>query len=102
VRSATSGAQDLYSSNAALPAGAGTESAPILAVGVIALAQKSDLDARQLGLVVGSPGNQKEVVDTTLSTTMEYSFAIFETGPGNQAWTADSVLNTPFGIAVRP
>lgn len=102
VRSAVSGQQDLYSSNAALPAGAGTAAAPILAVGVIALAQKSDLDARQLGLVVGTPGNQKEVIDTTLSTTMEYSFAVFEKAPGDQAWTADSVLNTPFGIAVRP
>ena len=102
VRSATSGEQDIYSSNNPLPAGAGTVDAPILAVGVIALAQKSDLDARQLGLIVGAPGNQKEVIDTTLSTTMEYSFAIFETGPGDQAWTADSVVNTPFGIAVRP
>jgi hypothetical protein len=102
VRSATSGEQDLYSSNNPLPAGAGTAAAPILAVGVIALAQKSDLDARQLGLVVGAPGNQKEVIDTTLSTTMEYSFGIFETAPGDVAWTADSVVNTPFGIAVRP
>jgi hypothetical protein len=102
VRSAVSGQQDLYSSNSPLPAGAGTAAAPILAVGVIALAQKSDLDARQLGLVVGAPGNQKEVIDTTLSTTMEYSFAVFEKAPGDQAWTADSVVNTPFGIAVRP
>lgn len=102
VRSAVSGEQDLYSSNTALPAGAGTASAPIIAVGVVALAQKSDLDNRQLGLVVGAVGNQKEVIDTTLSTTPEYSYAVFETAPGDQPWTADNVQSTPFGIAVRP
>lgn len=102
VRSATSGEQDLYTSNTPLPAGAGTDTAPILAVGLIALAQKSDLDARQLGLVVGAQGNQKEVIDTTLSTTMEYSSAVFEKAPGDQPWTAANVLATPFGVAVRP
>lgn len=102
VRSATSGAQDLYSSSTALPAGAGSIDAPIIAVGVMALAQKSDLDNRQIGLVVGSVGNQKEVIDTTLSTTLEYSTAIFERAPGDVAWDAANVVSTPFGIAVRP
>jgi len=102
VRSAESGAQDLYSSSTPLPAGAGTVDAPILAVGVIALAQKSDLDNRQLGLVVGAVGNQKEVIDTTLSTSLEYSYGVFEKAPGDVAWTAENVLSTPFGIAVRP
>lgn len=102
VRSAISGEQDLYTSGTPLPAGAGTAAAPILAVGVIALAQKSDLDNRQLGLVIGAPGNQSEVIDTSLSTTLEYSFAIFEKAPGDQAWTAENVQSTPFGIAVRP
>ena len=102
LRSATSGQQDLYSSSTPLPAGAGTEDAPIIAVGVMALAQKSDLDNRQLGLVVGAVGNQKELIDTTLSTTLEYSFAVFEKAPGDQAWTAENVLSTPFGVAVRP
>lgn len=102
VRSAESGAQDLYSSSTPLPAGAGSAEAPILAVGVIALAQKSDLDNRQLGLVVGAVGNQKEVIDTTLSTSLEYSYAVFEKAPGDVAWTAENVSSTPFGIAVRP
>jgi hypothetical protein len=102
VRSATSGEQDLYSSDTALPPGAGTASAPIIAVGVIALAQKSDLDNRQLGLVVGAPGNQTEVIDTVLSTTMEYSVALFEKAPGDVAWDANNVVSTPFGITVRP
>lgn len=102
VRSAVSGEQDIYASDTPLPDGAGEETMPIIAVGVMALAQKSDLDNRQLGLVIGQPGNQKEVIDTALSTTLEYSFAVFETGPGDQAWTAESVVSTPFGIAVRP
>lgn len=102
IRSATSGQQDLYTSADALPANAGSPEAPIIAVGVMALAQKSDLDNRQLGLVVGAKGNQKEVIDTNLSTTLEYSFAVFEKAPGNQDWTADNVQSTPFGVAVRP
>lgn len=102
VRSATSGAQDIYASDTPLPEGVGTEEAPIIAVGVVALAQKSDLDNRQLGLLVGAPGNQKEVIDTSLSTSLEYSFGVFETAPGNVPWTADNVQSTPFGIAVRP
>jgi hypothetical protein len=102
VRSSTSGEQDLYSSNTPLPDGAGTSAAPIIAVGVVALAQKSDLDNRQLGLVIGPVGNQSEVIDTQLSITSEYSYGIFETAPGNQAWTADNVQSLPFGIAVRP
>lgn len=102
IRSATSGEQDLFTSTTALPPEAGTAAAPIIAVGLIALAQKSDLDARQLGLVIGAPGNQKEVIDTALSTTMEYSTAVFEKAPGDQPWTAETVLATPFGVAVRP
>jgi len=102
VRSATSGEQDIYSSDTPLPAGAGTSAAPIIAVGVMALAQKSDLDNRQLGLVVGAVGNQSEVIDTNLSTTPEYSFAVFEKAPGNVAWDANNVVSTPFGITVRP
>ena len=102
VSSAESGKQDLYTSAKALPVNAGTSAAPIIAVGVLALAQKSDLDNRQLGLVIGAPGNQKEVIDTTLSISPEYSFAVFETAPGNAAWTAETVQSTPFGIAVRP
>lgn len=102
VRSATSGDMDLFTSATALPAGAGEVDMPILAVGLIALAQKSDLDARQLGLVVGAIGNQSEVVDTTLSISPEYSFAVFEKAPGDIAWDATNVVSTPFGIAVRP
>ena len=102
VRSATSGEQDLYSSDTPLPEGAGTSAAPIIAVGVVALAQKSDLDNRQLGLVVGEVGNQKEVIDTQLSITSEYSYGIFETAPGDVPWTASDVQSLPFGIAVRP
>lgn len=103
IRSAVSGAEDLFLSNTALPAGAGSVDAPILAVGLMALAMKGDIDNRQLGLVVGAPGaTQKEVVDTTLSVVPEYSLAVFEKAPGDVAWTADNVTSTPFGVVVRP
>lgn len=103
IRSATSGRQDLFTSSTTLPADAGTATAPILAVGVIALAQKGDIDNRQLGLAVGLPGpTQKQVVDTTLSIVPEYSVAIFEKAPGDVAWDVNKVLTTPFGVVVRP
>lgn len=101
IRSNASGDQDLFTSTAALPAGAGT-TLPIFAVGVMALAQKGDIDNRQIGLVVGAPGTQNEVVDTQLSITPEYSYAIFEKAPGGAAWDATNTLSTPFGVVVRP
>jgi hypothetical protein len=103
IRSSTSGKQDLFTSSTALPADAGTVDAPILAVGVIALAMKGDIDNRQLGLAVGAPGpTQKEIVDTALSVVPEYSFAVFEKAPGDVAWDAENTLSTPFGVVVRP
>lgn len=102
VLSATSGQQDIYLSDTALPDGTGSPTAPIIAVGLVALAQKSDLDNRQLGLLMGEPGNQTEVIDTTLSITPEYSMAVFEKAPGGVAWTPVNVQSTPFGITVRP
>lgn len=99
VRSAESGAQELFTSDTPLPPSASV----VLAVGVLALAKKSDLDNRQLGLAIGASGaSQREVIDTTLSTTPEYSLAIFEKGPGDTPWTSASVLSTPFGVIVRP
>lgn len=103
IRSATSGAQDLFTSDTPLPAGAGSVDQPILAVGVIALAMKGDIDNRQIGLLVGAVGpTQKEIIDTTLSVVPEYSYAVFEKAPGNVAWDATNTVSTPFGVAVRP
>lgn len=103
IVSSLSGAQDLFKSSTPLPEGAGTEAMPILAVGVMALAKKSDLDNRHLGLVVGEEGpDQKEVVDETLSMNPEYSYALFEKAPGNAPWDETNVVTTPFGVAVRP
>ena len=99
VRSAEPGAQELFKSSTPLPPSASV----VLAVGVMALARKSDLDNRQLGLAVGPAGpTQREVIDTTLSINPEYSFAIFENGPSGNPWTPASVLATPFGVIVRP
>lgn len=103
IVSSVSGAQDLFASATALPDGAGTQDMPILAVGVVALAKKSDLDNRHLGLVVGENGpNQKEVVDDTLSMNPEYSYAVFEKAPGNADWDVANIVATPFGVVVRP
>lgn len=103
IVSSLSGAQDLFTSSTELPEGAGTEEMPILAVGVVALAKKSDLDHRHLGLVVGEEGpDQLEVVDETLSMNPEYSYAVFEKAPGNVEWDATNVVETPFGVVVRP
>lgn len=98
IRSAESGKEDLFTSSTPLPAGSGA----VLAVGVLAFAKKSDLDNRQLGLVVGDGVNQLEVVDTVLNTTAEYSQGIFETAPGGSPWDATNILSVPFGVVVRP
>ena len=103
IRSSTSGAQDLFKSGAALPSDAGTPASPILAIGLMVLAQKGDIDNRQLGLVMGAAGvTQKEVLDSVLSTSPEYSYAVFEKAPGDVAWDAINTVNTPFGVVVRP
>ena len=103
IRSATSGAQDMFLSDKPLPDGAGEVDQPIIAVGVIALAMKGDIDNRQLGLIVGAPGpTQKEIIDTTLSVVPEYSFAVFEKAPGDVPWDVTNTVETPFGVAVRP
>lgn len=98
VQSNTSGAQDTYLSNNGLP-----QNANIIAVGLTVLNRKSDIDARQLGMVIGQKGQQqKEVVDTQLSTSPKYSYAVFETAPDGSAWTDESVTDVPFGVKVRP
>lgn len=102
LHSSTSGAQELFTSDEELPEGAGTPAMPILAVGLVALASKSDLDNRQLGMVVGQGASQKEVVETAMSMDPKYSYAVFEKAPGNVAWDDTNVVSTPFGVVVRP
>jgi hypothetical protein len=98
IQSNVSGATDTFLSNQGLPSGA-----QIIAVGMTVLNKKSDIDARQLGMVVGRKGQpQKQVVDTQLSTKPKYSYAVFESAPGDAAWTDELVTTVPFGVAVRP
>lgn len=98
VQSNISGAMDTYRSNQTVPT-----DGQVIAVGITVMNRKSDIDARQLGMVVGGKGQtQKEVIDTDLLTTPKYSYAVFETAPDGSTWTATSVTNTPFGVAVRP
>lgn len=98
IQSNTSGAIDTFLSSDGIPTGS-----QVLAVGITAYAKKSDIDNRQLGLLVGKKGSaQKEVVDTNLTTTSKYSYGVFETGPNDAAWTAENVTTIPFGVVVRP
>lgn len=98
VQSNVSGAMDTYRSNQPVSA-----EGAIVAVGITVMNRKSDIDARQLGMVVGGKGQtQKEVIDNDLLTTPKYSYAVFETAPDGATWTAASVTNTPFGVVVRP
>lgn len=74
-----------------------------LAVGMVVVARKSDIDGRQLGMLVGDPkGAFKEVLDTTLSTSDQFHYAVFETDQDGAVWTTQTVQTTPFGIQVRP
>lgn len=98
IQSNVSGATDTFLANQGLPAGA-----QVVAVGMTVLNKKSDIDARQLGMVIGRKGQpQKQVVDTQLSTNPKYSYAVFETAPGDATWTDELVTTVPFGVAVRP
>lgn len=98
VQSNVSGAYDTYLSSQGIPAGS-----QMIAVSVTAFARKSDVDNRQLGMVVGKKGQTTaEVVDTDLSTTAKYSYAVFETAPGGSSWNSENVTTTPFGVVVRP
>lgn len=98
IQSNTSGATDTFLSNTPIP-----DQNNILAVGMTVLNRKSDLDARQLGMVMGQKGQtQIEKVDTALSVAPKYSYAVFEKAPGGAAWNADSVTANAFGVIVRP
>lgn len=98
IQSNVSGAYDTFLSSAGVPSGA-----QVVAVGLVARNRKSDIDNRQLGMVVGRKGQSTlEVVDTNLTTTPKYSYAVFETAPANAAWTAENATTQPFGVIVRP
>lgn len=98
IQSNTSGAQDTFLSNTVLPNPNG-----ILAVGLTVYNRKSDVDNRQLGMVIGRKGEtQKEVIDTQLSTEYKYSYAVFETNQDGQTWNDERLANAPFGVIVRP
>ncbi|MFT0531594.1 hypothetical protein ACMHYJ_01995 [Castellaniella hirudinis] len=96
VQSAQSGAQDLFK----FPPRAVLD--PIVAVGLVARACKTDLDLRQLGLVVGSQGHQQEVVGGDLNLSYRYQYSVFEQAPSGSAWTQEDLDFEPGGIVVRP
>lgn len=97
IKSSDSGAQDLFKAGASV--GTGT----ITAVGVIVRARKNDIDARQMGVVVGPKGaTQKENLITNLDTKPKYFYSFFAQAPGNVAWDNTNLQDAPFGVVVRP
>lgn len=102
VYSNESGATELFRSSDELPPLAGDQSMPILAVGLVALASKSDLDNRQLGFVIGDGATQREVIETEMTMDPKYSYAVFDRAPGSAGWSAELIEGMPFGVVVRP
>lgn len=97
IQSNQSGNMDTFRSSVVAPA------TGILAVGLTVRAKKSDIDGRQMGMLVGDgKGVFKEVVQTTMETTNTYSYAVFEKAPNDSDWNTNTVQTTPFGVAVRP
>lgn len=95
LQSNTSGATDKFTSATAVP------NADVVAIGLTVLNKKTDIDGRQLGMIMGDT-TTVEVIDTDLSTSLKYSTAVFETQPDGSAWSQAAALSTPFGIVVRP
>lgn len=97
IQSNQSGNMDTFRSSVVAPA------TGILAVGLTVRAKKSDIDGRQMGMLVGDgKGVFKEVVQTTMDTANTYSYAVFEKAPNDSDWNTNTVQTTPFGVAVRP
>lgn len=97
IQSNQSGNMDTFRSSAVAPA------TGILAVGLTVRAKKSDIDGRQMGMLIGDgKGVFKEVVQPTMEITNTYSYAVFEKAPNDSDWNANTVQTTPFGVAVRP
>lgn len=96
VQSAQSGAQDLF----LFPRREIVD--PIVAVGFVARACKTDLDMRQLGIVVGAPANQQEVITSDLLLDYRYHYAVYQQAPSGSAWTPEDLELEPAGVVVRP
>lgn len=97
IQSNVSKATDTFLSTDDVPAGE-----PV-AVGIVAVARKSDIDGRQMGLLVGDAnGENKEVIIPNLTTENGFYSAVFETDASGKPWTKQTIQTTPFGIKVRP
>lgn len=98
IQSNTSGAVDTFLSNAGI-----TNPTGILAVGLVAYARKTDIDNRQMGLLIGTKsGPNRESPAIALDTAYAYKYAVFEKAVDNTAWDDIKVSDTPFGVVVRP
>lgn len=100
IQSNTSGTYDTFLSNGPVP----DDNDPnnVLAVGVVVRAKKSDVDGRQLGILIGDKvGPSKEQV-FDLGTEDTYNYAVFEDNLADESWNDVTVTDTPFGVVVRP
>lgn len=89
------GKTDKFTSNTVLP-----NANRIFAVSLTAYAKKGDLDARNLGMTIGTAGGDVEV-QVPLETTYGFKQTIFEQAPGGQTWNQNIVESSQFGIIAR-
>lgn len=98
IESNVSGRLDLFQSNQPLPL-----ATQVLAVGLVARVNKTDIDGRQVGLVMGTePALRQEHLIDELQLTPEYHYAVFESSPQGTPWDFGSVGDQAFGVIVRP
>jgi hypothetical protein len=89
------GKRDRFSSNTVLP-----NDNQIFAVQQVAYSRKGDLDNRNLGITIQTPGGETEVA-VPLTTTYAYRTAVFEKAPGNVDWNQVRVEGSVMGIVAR-
>lgn len=89
------GKTDKFTSNNVLP-----NANAIFGVSLVAYARKGDLDARLLGLTIGTAGGDVET-QVALDTAFQYKQVIYEQAPGGVAWNQNRVESSTFGIIAR-
>lgn len=96
IQSNVSGARDSFLSDTPLP-----DDGEIMAVGMVVLGRKSDIDGRQLGLFMGDSVVKEHLIEE-LTMENRYYTAIFEDTPQGNAWSRENLGTNPFGVIVRP
>lgn len=89
------GKTDTFTSNTVLP-----NDNQVFAVSLVSYARKGDLDARSLGLSMGTAGGTEEV-QIALTEAYKFHQAVFELAPGGVAWNQNRVETSMFGLVAR-